>query len=201
MLADIVASATEFTNITGQPYDPAQVAVLVDDTSVNAERQTARGVDALFTYRVRFGDNAGSLLTSVDASYLDSDQQVSSAQPVLPLAGVIFNPPHFRARGGTSWDAGSWDLTGYINYTGSVRDTRFTPPARLHSLTTVDLSARVRSKGSGLFGGLQLSLSILNLLNAKPEGFDTTLFSQTPYDSTNYSPVGRFVAFALTKKW
>ena len=27
------------------------------------------------------------------------------------------------------------------------------------------------------------------------------LFYDTPYDSTNYSPVGRFVAFELVKKW
>jgi outer membrane receptor protein involved in Fe transport len=201
LLAEIVASTNDFSNIAGTPYDPAKVAVLVDDTNINAGRQSIHGVDALFSYRTALGGQGQSLTATLDASYLESEQQISSTQPVLPLSGTIFNPPHFRSRGGLSWDSRHWALTGYVNYTGGVRDARFTPSARLHAMTTLDLSARFRPYGAGVLAGLDLSVSLLNAFNAKPKAFATTLFSQTPYDSTNYSPVGRFVAFGIRKKW
>lgn len=43
--------------------------------------------------------------------------------------------------------------------------------------------------------------SIQNLFNVAPAVIATSLHYDTPYDSTNYSPVGRFVAFELVKRW
>jgi hypothetical protein len=44
-------------------------------------------------------------------------------------------------------------------------------------------------------------LSVQNLFNATPATIATSVFYDTPYDSTNYSPVGRFVAVELSKRW
>jgi len=46
-----------------------------------------------------------------------------------------------------------------------------------------------------------VGLSIQNLFNVAPAVIATSLYYDTPYDSTNYSAVGRFVAFELVKKW
>jgi hypothetical protein len=42
---------------------------------------------------------------------------------------------------------------------------------------------------------------VLNAFNAKPTPIRTTLFTDTPYDSTSYSPVGRFVGAEVRKRW
>ena len=49
--------------------------------------------------------------------------------------------------------------------------------------------------------GIEVTLSVQNLFNAKPDPIATSIPYDTPYDSTNYSPVGRLIAFGLTKKW
>jgi outer membrane receptor protein involved in Fe transport len=52
-----------------------------------------------------------------------------------------------------------------------------------------------------VLGNLELSLSVQNLFNAKPQTIRTTLLSDAPFDSTNSSPVGRFVALRIAKQW
>ena len=49
--------------------------------------------------------------------------------------------------------------------------------------------------------GVELGLSVQNILNALPSVVGTSLYYDTPYDSTNYSAVGRFIALELIKKW
>jgi iron complex outermembrane recepter protein len=68
-------------------------------------------------------------------------------------------------------------------------------------MTTLDLTARYRTSGGELLGGLDVALSVANLFNAKPTRIATTLFSQTPYDLANYSPIGRFLSVTISKKW
>ncbi|WP_447726039.1 TonB-dependent receptor domain-containing protein [Sphingomonas koreensis] len=198
LLAQIVGSALSFVNATGLPYDPGKVAVLIDGSSVNAGRQSIRGVDMLVRYRVTL-DGGSSLGATLNASYLESSQQISSSQPTLPLAGRIFNPPHFRARGALSWDSDRLNLTASLNYTGGVDDPRKMPVFRVGSMTTLDFAARYQPQG--MLRGFEVSLALLNLLNAKPTPIATSQFSDTPYDSTNYSPVGRFVSLTVRKTW
>jgi hypothetical protein len=52
-----------------------------------------------------------------------------------------------------------------------------------------------------VLGGIDLIASIQNLGNARPTPITTTLYYDTPYDSTNYSPVGRFLSLSVSKKW
>lgn len=200
LAADLAAQASDFVNFTGAAFDPTRVAVIIDNRNVNAGRQTARGIDILASYRLAFSETR-ALNATVDATYLDSTQQISSAQPVLPLAGTIFNPPHWRARGGLDWDAGRWGVAGYVNYTGDVRDNRTATGPQLAALTTFDLTARYEIGGSTVLRGTSISLSAINLFNAKPDRITTTFLSDAPYDSTNYSPVGRLVAIRIAKTW
>lgn len=199
-VAEIVSQIFDFSNATAAPYDPATVVAIVDNSNVNAGRQTIRGIDALFSYRAALG-GAQSLTASLNASYLESKQQISRTQPVLPLAGVLFNPPHLRVRGALSWDSGSLLLNGTVSRIGGVDDTRTSPAVRIGPMTTLDLTARYRFTGGGLLGGTEIALSAMNLFNAKPDQIATALFSQTPYDSTNYSPIGRFLSVSISKKW
>lgn len=182
-------------------YNPANVAVLIDNRSVNAGRQDAHGVDALLTYRIGLGLDDRALSLTADASYLDSSQQITAAQPTTPLAGQIFNPPNWRARGGADWNAGAFGASAYVNYAGPVRDSRYSPAPLVASLTSFDLSMRYRLPRGGLLGGISVIVSALDLFNAKPAQIATTTIGDAPFDSTNYSPVGRVAAVRIAKSW
>lgn len=199
-LAAALAAGT-FTNATTVPYDPAKVVAVVDNRRVNASTQSIRGVDLDARYGFNFG-SAGKVDLSLYGSYIHSRQVLSALQPEQQLAGLLFNPPHFRARGGAAYSEGGFTLSSFVNYTGGVSDERSTTPVRIGSMTTVDLTARYRfEEGSALLRGLDLSLSLQNIFNAMPSAITTTIVYQPPYDSTNYSPVGRFVSFSISKRW
>lgn len=198
--AAAIASAGTFTNITGgTSYNPAQVVAIVNNTNVNAGRQKIHGIDLLLSYERAIG--AGHLAATLNATYLDSDQQLTSLQPIVRLAGTIFNPPHVRGRGALSWSEGELTITAGADYLGAVRDTRSTPSVRIAGMTPIDLSIRVRPRGQGWLGGLDLTASVQNLFNAKPSPIATSLFYDTPYDSTNYSPFGRVISLGIAKRW
>lgn len=200
-VADLVASLPlGLSNQSGQPFDPAQVAAIIDTTLRNTARERAHGVDIQAEYRIDIG--TGRLLLTAVASRLEADRQLSAGQAVLERAGLIFTPPHWRARGGASWEQDGVQLSGFVNHAGGTRDDRFTTPARVGAFTTFDMSAAVRTTTqSGPFRGLELRLSALNLLNAKPDRIRTSSAAQIPFDSTNQSPLGRFVSLTVTKTW
>ena len=69
-------------------------------------------------------------------------------------------------------------------------------------MTTLDLALRYRvPSGSGLFGGLDIIAAAQNVLNAKPDVIETDTSYYVPYDSTNYSAIGRFVSLTISKTW
>jgi len=48
---------------------------------------------------------------------------------------------------------------------------------------------------------LEFILAAQNLLNTPPPLIATGPVTDAPYDSTNYSPIGRFASFTIAKKW
>jgi len=198
--AALIAGASQFFNLTPGAYDPAMVAAIVNNTNVNAGRQQIHGLDMQARYQT--GLSRGQLGVTADATYLHSEQQLSTAQPIQQLAGILFNPPHWRARGTMSWDDGTLGLAATLSYIGGVDDPRTAVPTYVRGMTTADFSARYRITGAkGVLDGLELGLSIQNAFNQAPAVIATSLYYDTPYDSTNYSPVGRFIAIEIVKKW
>lgn len=195
-----LATAVSFINAAGAAYDPANVVAIVDNSNVNAGRQTARGVDILGRYRFALG--GGTLTTAVNLSWLESRQRIRPELPETILAGTLFNPPQFRGRGELSWNGGPLTITGALNYIGPVRDTRGLQAVRVDGMAPFDLTFRYRRPaGPGLLDGLDLAASAQNLFNDKPDPIATGLFLDTPYDSTNYSPFGRVLSLSVTKSW
>lgn len=200
LVSALLASTSDIGNYTGAPIDPAGIAVLVDDRNVNAGRQSIDGVDLLASYEASIGREQ-RLIVSANATYLHSEQQISAGQPIQRLAGTIFNPPHWRARGSVSWKIGRWSLSAVANHIGVVRDIRTTPSPAVGPQTTLDLMVHVTTAGRGALGGIELSLSAINVFDAKPPKIATTFLKDAPFDSTNYTAVGRFIAIELAKKW
>lgn len=188
-------------NQTGEPFDPAGVGAIIDASIRNTARQTIHGVDLNADYRVELGRN-GQLLMTGAASYLKSRQQLAASQPSLPLAGTIFNPPHWRGRAGFSWECKRASLSGFVNYLGSRADNRFPAVEKIASFVTVDLNAAIRTDpGASLQRGIELRVSALNIFDQKPHFIRNVFPEAAPYDSTNESPVGRYLGVAVRKVW
>jgi len=195
----ILATADSFANISGLPLDPARVVAIVNNSYANASSQTIKGVDFLADYRTDL--EGGTLSLTANASLLDSEQARDSGQSLTKLAGTIFNPPHFRARASAGWAKGPFNLAATVNRIGGVDDTRFPPGViGIAGMTTFDLALRLQPT-SGFAKGFDFMLSVENAFNAKPAVIATTNYLDAPYDSTNYTPIGRFVSFTVAKTW
>ena len=198
--SEVLSSIDQFSNFLGRPYDPLQVVAIIHNAYLNVARQTIQGVDVSAGYRLDVA--GGTLDVTANVAYLKSEQQLGENQPFLPLAGTLFNPPHIRARGSATWDNGALSLTSAVNYVGPVDDIRSTPSVQVRAFTSADFTARYKI-GHAAWGLKETAvfLSIQNAFNEKPALIKTTDVYETPYDSTNVTPIGRFVTFGIETKW
>lgn len=201
VLAIIASLPAPIVNATGRPFDPAQVGAIIDESLRNGSRDRVQGIDLSADYRVDLStqDKLNLLAT---ASYLDDDRQLIPGQGFIDNSGVIFTAPHWRGRGGASWEHDRLQLSSYVNYTGMVRDNRLASIGRLSGFATVDVSASLRTApGRQLANNLEFRLSALNLFDRNPQHIFTSSPYFIPFDSTNQSAIGRFVSLSVSKAW
>lgn len=197
-----IADAAQFFNVSGQVLNPANVVAIVDNSNVNAGRQSIQGLDLLADYRIDLGDNGGRLDIALNGTYLESNQQLTPGAPVVVKAGTLFNPPHWRGRGSIAWSKGGLTLNATASRIGGVDDTRSSPAISIAGMTTLDLTARYTFGASeGPLHGFEISLSLQNAFDDHPSRIATSVYSDTAYDSTNYSPIGRYVGIGIAKSW
>lgn len=199
-VATALVGALFFNNSSGA-FDPAKVGAIIYSRYANATHQRIKGVDLDLNYRIETA-SLGSITLSGNASYIESSQRLSALQPELDLAGTLFNPPHFRGRAGASWHHDQITVSPFVNYIGGVSDIRATTSYPVGSMTTIDITTRVEAGDSTPFlRGFSFTLTAQNLLNARPALIQTSQGYQAPYDSTNYSPWGRYVSLTISKSW
>lgn len=188
-----------FENLAGGTVNPAHVAAIIDNRFQNVASQKIHGVDVSANYHLSTR-RIGSFDIDGAASWLDSRQMLLPGEASLPLSGIIFNPPHWRGRGGLTWASGGLSLSAYGNYIGSLRDNRSTPAASVGAMTTADLAIHYRiARRDGVLSGVEFVLAVQNLFNEAPARIRTTAPYLLPYDSTNYSAIGRFVGLTISK--
>jgi outer membrane receptor protein involved in Fe transport len=177
----------------------ANVVAIVTNYLQNAARQSIEGVDLAADYS--FDLNSSSQLHwSAAASYLKSSQQLSISQPSVQLAGIVFHPPHWRARSSLDWQRGNFSLSGTFSYIGGLLDNRLEPFVHVGSFKSVDAVARLdTTKATGVFAHMSFTLSLLNVFNEKPSLVRTFSSQSYPYDSTNFPSIGRFVSFTISR--
>jgi outer membrane receptor protein involved in Fe transport len=186
---------------TTQPFVPGNVIAIVDGRFTNISRQSLQGVDLALNYDFDVAD-VGAFSLSALASYLDSSQILVPGEPTTQLAGTIFDPSHWRGRGGLTWSNGGFTLNSTVSYISPLIDNRFEPDKRVKSFTTVDLTARYRiADGGDGRGGMEISVSALNVFNQKPRRIRTAGAVIPPYDSTNHSSIGRFLSVSVRTDW
>lgn len=100
------------------------------------------------------------------------------------------------------WDGRGTELSAFVNYVGETIDNTTTALETVAPFVTLDLSASLQTSAkSGPVGRIELRLSALNVLNQKPHHIRNQFPEAAPYDSTNESPVGRFIGVSLRKVW
>jgi outer membrane receptor protein involved in Fe transport len=195
----VAATPGEFLTFPGATYNPANVYAVVDSRMRNVARQSIEGFDFDLHYEVHTA-GAGILTFTAAASHLKSHQQLGPSLPVTTIAGTIFNPPHWRARGGLEWTNRTVTLSANVTYIGGVTDNRASPFYHVRGMAPVDIAATGHlGASSGIFQAVDLVLAVRNIQNAKPALiFNNSVYSPT-YDSANYPALGRFVSFAISK--
>jgi len=183
-----------YGNVSG---DLSKVAYIIDNHYTNIAAQEIQGIDAGISYRTALG--SGEITTSLNATWLDSRQQNETASAYFDLSGAIWNPAKYRARASLGWEGSRLKAIGYLNYTGQLKDRRTSATANVASTVTADLflGYAVGAADSD-WSGVAVSLSVENLFDTKPPYLRAAPYAE-PYDSTNYSPVGRFVAVSVSK--
>ncbi|MBA4090123.1 MAG: TonB-dependent receptor [Sphingobium sp.] len=196
--AAVAVASQGLQNYTGMPFNAANVLFIVDNRNRNAARQKISGVDMTFDYKLKA--SVGTFGLTGNLTYLDSRQQLLPGQDDVQLAGTIYRPPHWRARGGLSWQGGDFMAAGFVNYIGGIRDRRTTDIYDTDGMTTVDLNIRY-APDAGILKGSAVSATVSNLFNAMPDDVRTSAPYIPPYDSTNYSIIGRYLGVTLEKRW
>lgn len=187
-----------FTNATGVAYDPGKVAAIAPNLFMNTSRQRAGGVDASGSYR--FDLAAGRLTVRGSASWLHSTQQVSSAQPAYDLAGTLFYPARLNSRIGAVWQQGGFTASLFGNYKSGVTNTANGRGGA--SFTTFDATLRYNTGArDDAWSDLALELSVQNALDRAPPLYAVTSRTYAPFDSTNYSAIGRYLSLSVSKHW
>ena len=186
-------------NQTGTAFAPASVVAIIDDRFVNVSRETISGVDVAASYPLALG-TIDRLDLSLNASYLTSDRRLLAQAPLVQLAGTVFNPARVRARAGAVWSHHAATLSAFVNRTGGVDDNRSSPTVTVGGQTALDMAIRLAPSG-GRLSGWSFLLSAQNLNDDEPSRIRTSYVYATPYDSTNYSVIGRLISVTLTKRW
>jgi outer membrane receptor protein involved in Fe transport len=201
-LSDLIAGAElGLRNLTGRPYDPATVIAVLDNRNINVAVQAIHGFDAHARWRVPVATDR-ALTFDIAGTRLVSSQQLTDTLPATRLSGTIFNPPRLRARGSIQYESPRMHAAVFANYIGKLTDARFATPAALEASVNFDFSASYDLiAGAGEDPGLSVSLTVNNMFNDRPPLIAQTGPTDTPYDSTNYSPIGRFVAVGVRRSW
>lgn len=179
----------------GTPFDPASVYAIVDARSRNVAKDVVEGIDISAQYRLETS-SLGNFTLHGNATYLRSSRVLIDGLPEIILAGTLYNPSRFKTRGGVAWSSGSVMVNAIVNYVGGVTDNRRSEHVDVRGMTSFDLSAKLHIGRRS--DGLDVQISALNLLNAKPALIRAAGINST-YDSTNYSAIGRYLSLSLTK--
>ncbi|MBS7456835.1 TonB-dependent receptor [Coralloluteibacterium stylophorae] len=195
---DALLRTFRFTNATGQPLDAATIAVVVPNLYVNSARQRVRGADVSGRYRFDLAEGALTLRGAL--TWLDSTRQVSSGQPELDMAGELFYPADLNARVGAVWNRSGFTGSLFGNYRSGVRNPVDGEDGA--SFTTFDATLRYDTgMHAGALSDVALELTVQNLLDRAPPLYAVASPTFAPYDSTNYSAIGRFAAVSVSKRW
>jgi iron complex outermembrane receptor protein len=200
--AALVAQSNYFVDGTSAGYDPNKVAAYIDDRYLNATTQAITGVD--LAAKCGLHESFGDIDLSWNSTWLRIEQQLTPLAPTSGITGTVFNPPRFKARAGVSWRSGPWGLSSYVNHVSGETDNTGGGNVPVSPWTTTDMQGVYdASAWGGALRGFKLFATVENLFNRAPPviAADASTVSGIRFDSTNASPLGRFVSVSIRKQW
>ena len=184
----------------------APVEAIVDLRIRNQARTEISGIDFQASYG--FDTAVGSFDFGINGSYLlDFQESPIEGEELVELVDTILNPVDLRMRGSAGWSLDGAAATFFVNYTDSYTDNQLgdEEAVQVDSHTTVDLTLSYDTQerfGSRWLDNTVFQLSVLNLFDEEPPfvnfGGGNGAFG---FDPARASPLGRFIAFQISKKW
>lgn len=192
-------AGTFTSNFANAPYDATKVFAIVYGANTNISADLLRGID--LTARYGFDALGGRASLGINGTWLlDAERRITSVSPTTPIAGVAYFPPKFRGQFTGRWSSGGLTLSSIVNRLAGITDTNITPNLERKSMTTVDFV--IDYQGVAPFiGDIGVNLAVINAFNRRPPFLQPFQPYQVPYDSTNYSGLGRIVNFTVTKRF
>jgi outer membrane receptor protein involved in Fe transport len=171
---------------------------IIDNRFVNASRQRIQGVDLSGSYRFDLANSRLALRGSI--SWLDSERALTETSAFSPSSGILFYPAKLSGRAGAVWSRDGLTASLFGNYKSGV--TNPGDGTKGASFTTFDLTVHYDTGvRDGIFSNMAFEASAQNLFNRDPPLYVVTDFENAPYDSTNYSAIGRFLSLSISKRW
>ena len=204
-VADIVATAPVFANLSSSPEaGPEDGLVIVDNSLQNLAVTNTSGLDLSANYAQE--TSFGSLDFSLNGSYIfEFENAVSQSSPTIDVVNTVFNPVGLRLRAGFGWSSQWWSSNIFVNYTDDYTDDTTVPEGGIDAWTTIDLTVSYDASifpPASILDNMVFSVNVLNVFNEAPPFFGgLPPFLTIGYDPANANPFGRFIAFRISKEW
>lgn len=200
--AELLANySSAFLNNSGGAYDPSKVVAIGDGHYTNARQQWIKGADLSGSYRFELGSSRLTIRGS--ASWLDISQQVVAGQDAYELSGNVYWPTELRARLGAVWATGGFTSSIFANFAdGVINRTSLNTTERTGSFTTIDTTLRYKTADDkNSLSGLEIALYAQNVFDQAPPLHTPIAPKYVPFDSSNFSAIGRYIGVSISKHW
>jgi len=196
-----VAAGSRFNNFSGT--GATGIRYLIDLRQQNASLVSQTGFDINSRYARPIASH--TLIAQLNVSFIDKiETQLSSGAGFDNLVNTLANPAKWRGRFDLAWTGNRWSVGGALNGVGSYVNTAVVGNPSVASWLTLDLNATINAdayfQALG-WKGVSLSVTALNALNRNPPFVNAASLFHVNYDPSNASPLGRFVALTIKKKW
>lgn len=199
---NVLDSADTLFTALGDPLD-AEIINFADVVR-NLSRTLTSGVDFNLSYSLDAG--RGEYLLGLDGTYLiEFKQQGANTAPLVNRLDTLYNPVDFRLRARAGYARDGFSANLFVNYVDGYREDNTADAARVDSWTTVDANLSYdtgESLNNSILANVLLRLSVRNLFDELPPSAPVNPnFGLVGFDPTNASPLGRFIAFEITKRF
>lgn len=182
---------------------PGQVVAILDGRTRNLARERQRGIDFDVGYAPELA--GGILDLGISGTHIFSiKRQLTPGATNSDFVGLFASPVEWRLRGRMGWSKDGFSANAFVNYIDGYTNQVVTPIEMVPSWTTVDLSVSQRIGGPGGEDGrgLQLGLSIQNLLDRDPPYVNNrSNTSALGYDPEKANPLGRMISIQAVIRW
>lgn len=188
---------------------PSGVTAIFDQRVANLSTVEQSGVQVQGAYDL--ATNVGQITFATHIERLmQYDLQVAPGAEYIPLLDTFAEPTKWRGQAQLSWARAGFTAALSINYVSAYDNSLTTPRQSIEAWTTGDLYFGYDASEAATTAwmrGMSVSFSIQNVTNEEPPyaqippEFLLPGANPLPFDPTNASPLGRFIALQVTKHW